>query len=36
MTTAGETGPWNAAAFDRLERWDPAMNAALERVTEDP
>lgn len=36
MTTTSETGPWDAAAFDRLERWAPAMSAALEKVTNDP
>ena len=36
MTTMDETGPWDAHAFDRLERWAPAMSAALEKVTNDP
>src|SRR5208282_1886950 len=36
MTTPDETGPWDAAAFDQLERWAPAMSAALEKVTNDP
>lgn len=31
-----ESGPWDAAAFDQLARWAPAMSAALEKVTNDP
>jgi len=31
-----ETGPWDAAAFDILSRWDPAWSASVEKVTNDP
>jgi alkylhydroperoxidase/carboxymuconolactone decarboxylase family protein YurZ len=31
-----ETGPWDAAAFDALERWDPSWSAAVENVTNNP
>ncbi|MGB6986161.1 MAG: carboxymuconolactone decarboxylase family protein [Candidatus Aquilonibacter sp.] len=36
MKMTDETGPWDAAAFDQLERWTPAMSTALEKVTNDP
>ena len=34
--TIDETGPWDAAAFDTLRRWEPAWSAAVEKVTNDP
>ena len=34
--TMNETGPWDAEAFEVLERWEPAWSTALERVTNDP
>ena len=34
--TTDETGPWDLAAFDTLELWDPAWSAAVENVTKNP
>ena len=34
--TTDETGPWDLAAFDTLELWDPAWSAAVENVTTNP
>jgi alkylhydroperoxidase/carboxymuconolactone decarboxylase family protein YurZ len=34
--TIDETGPWDSAAFDTLERWEPAWSAAVENVTNSP
>ncbi len=36
MKTIEELGPWNASAFDTLERWLPALSAAVQKVTNDP
>jgi alkylhydroperoxidase/carboxymuconolactone decarboxylase family protein YurZ len=34
--TIGKTGPWDDAAFNILEEWDPAWSAAIERMTSNP
>ena len=34
--TPEKAGPWDAAAFDTLERWDPTWSAAVEEVTANP
>jgi alkylhydroperoxidase/carboxymuconolactone decarboxylase family protein YurZ len=36
MMPIDETGPWDAAAFDKLVSWAPAMGAAIGKVTNNP